>query len=41
MTAWCARVAFGGLLVGMTCYYLLLSRLIVHCQVDLEKILNT
>ena len=25
--------AFGGLLVGMACYYLLLSRLIVHCQV--------
>ena len=24
--------AFGGLLVGMTCYYLLLSRPIVHCR---------
>ena len=29
--------AFGGLLVGMTCYYLLLSRLIVHCQVWIWK----
>ena len=29
--------AFGGLLVGMACYYLLLSRLIVHCQVWIWK----
>ena len=29
--------AFGGLLVGMACYYLLLSRLIVHCQVLIWK----
>ncbi len=30
-------LACGGLLVGMTCYYLLLSRLIVHCQVWIWK----
>ena len=29
--------AFGGLLIGMACYYLLLSRLIVHCQVWIWK----
>ena len=37
MTDWLCGFAFGGLLVGMACYYLLLSRLIVHCQVWIWK----